>query len=286
MTFYLFSFNNYYNRIVKKFNTIEEYGSPLAIIENINFNPNDGLNTEQIINYDDSIIPDYVIAVDNNVINSRWFVMDSQRTRALQFKLVLYRDVIADWKDEIVKAPCFIEKAMLSTDNYLIFNKENMSYNQIKKSETLLKDKSGCAWIVGYLDKTFSGKISVLPTNVSVDYDVTSLGDYAYNTYSSSDFKVPETTVFRFNWYDGAGNFPSYTSYCYAWDNTGAAISPLFPSSTTGQYYSNYIYRKINGTKSVGWRMLINEDLYSTVVTSIVKPFLESPSVNWSSYSP
>ena len=49
MRLYLFSFNNYYNRIIKKFDTIEEYGNPLEIIENINFNPNDGLNAEQLI---------------------------------------------------------------------------------------------------------------------------------------------------------------------------------------------------------------------------------------------
>ena len=45
----------------------------------------------------------------------------------------------------------FIEKATLDPDNPLIFNSENMSYNQIKQSETLLKDGTECAWIVGYM---------------------------------------------------------------------------------------------------------------------------------------
>ena len=45
----------------------------------------------------------------------------------------------------------FIEKATLDPDNPLIFNSENMSYNQIKQSEILLKDGTDCAWIVGYM---------------------------------------------------------------------------------------------------------------------------------------
>lgn len=54
-------------------------------------------------------------------------------------------------------APCFVEKGIISNNNDpLLFNSENMSFNQIKQSETLLKDKTGCAWIVGYVsqDKT------------------------------------------------------------------------------------------------------------------------------------
>lgn len=290
MDIYLFKFNNYYNRILKRFNTIDEYsnnGDLLYIEESINFFPNDGLTTSQVVNYEGSN-PDYCILVDDGAtISSRWFVLDSVRLVNGQCKLSLLRDVLAEWKDDIINAPCFIEKAMLSIDNPLIFNKENMTYNQIKTSETLLKDKSKCAWIVGYMDKNFSGTISVVPPNTQVDYILNTLDAYPYNQYTTSDFKASDgTNVFRFNWWDGAGNIPSKKSYCFAWGDSGAAIRPLSPSNETGQFYSHYIYKKSSGTKEVGWKMLVGEDSYNTLVNSIVEPFAKDANTNWSSYSP
>lgn len=290
MDIYLFKFNNYYNRILKRFNTIDEYsnnGDLLYIEESINFFPNDGLQTSQVVNYEGSN-PDYCILVDDGAtISSRWFVLDSVRLVNGQCKLSLLRDVLAEWKDDIINAPCFIEKAMLSIDNPLIFNKENMTYNQIKTSETLLKDKSKCAWIVGYMDKNFSGTISVVPPNTQVDYILNSLDAYPYNQYTTSDFKAADgTTVFRFNWWDGVGNISSKKSYCFAWGDSGAAIRPLSPSDETGQFYSHYIYKKSSGTKEVGWRMLVGENSYNALVNKIVEPFAKDANTDWSSYSP
>ena len=47
MTIYVLSgFNNYYNRIVKKFDTVDEYMPyELHTQENFNFVPNDNVNT-------------------------------------------------------------------------------------------------------------------------------------------------------------------------------------------------------------------------------------------------
>lgn len=45
-------FNNYFNRIVKKYSTLEDYrteSSSYLDLDNINFNPNDGIATELII---------------------------------------------------------------------------------------------------------------------------------------------------------------------------------------------------------------------------------------------
>ena len=62
----------------------------------------------------------------------------------------------------------FIEKATLDPDNPLIFNSENMSYNQIKQSETLLKDGTECAWIVGYMARNDGeGNITHISGNVT-----------------------------------------------------------------------------------------------------------------------
>lgn len=153
MTLHLLRYNNYYNRIIKRYDTIEEYEDYiLESFSNINFNPNDGITAEQIINYNGAI-PDYVIICSDNEIVSRWFVIEAVRTRAQQFKLDLYRDTVADYLEFIKSAPMFIEKATLNVDNPLIFNKEDFSVNQIKTTETLLKDGSGCPWIVGYYAK-------------------------------------------------------------------------------------------------------------------------------------
>ena len=45
-------FNNYFNRIVKKYSTLADYKSnshSYLDLTNINFNPNDGVSTELII---------------------------------------------------------------------------------------------------------------------------------------------------------------------------------------------------------------------------------------------
>lgn len=59
---FLKNYNNYYNRIVKhdfSSSTMNNYEA--VVINNINFNPGDGVFTEQIINWDRNWLPDYVL---------------------------------------------------------------------------------------------------------------------------------------------------------------------------------------------------------------------------------
>lgn len=59
---FLKNYNNYYNRIVKhdfSSATMNNYES--VVINNINFNPGDGVFTEQIINWNYNWIPDYLV---------------------------------------------------------------------------------------------------------------------------------------------------------------------------------------------------------------------------------
>lgn len=188
MTLYLLKFNNYYNRIVKKFDSISGYSDfVLDSFEGINFNPNDSINTEQIINYTGEQ-PDYVIVCDeDNKIVSRWYVTASQRTRAQQYRMVLYRDVIADWYDDVIKAPMFVEKALLQQSDPLIFNSEDMTFNQIKTSETLLKDETKCAWLVGYCtrDTAETSISSEIKYHAPVDIAVSNITAYEY--YNNSN---------------------------------------------------------------------------------------------------
>lgn len=167
MYLYLLHFNNYYNRIVKLFSTVAEYSQYILEagtinpqeanpVTGVNFIPGDDINTSIIVNWSGAA-PDYILVVDeNDVIQSRWFVLNHRRTRAGQFDLALHRDVMADYYYDILTVPVFIEKATIGANNPLIFNAEDMTFNQIKTSETLLKDASGCPWIVVYAAKNNS----------------------------------------------------------------------------------------------------------------------------------
>lgn len=188
MTLYLLKYNNYYNRTLKKFDTIDEYSSfVVATFEGVNFNPNDGTQTEQVVNYNGDM-PDYLIAVDDTgTIDSRWYIIESQRTRAQQFKMTLFRDCIADFYDEIVNAPMYVEKAFLAQSDPLIFNSEDMTFNQIKTSETPLKDETNSAWLVGYCTRdTIETSISAdIKYNAPVDIALSNINAYEYYTYSN-----------------------------------------------------------------------------------------------------
>lgn len=193
MNLYLLHYNNYYNRIVKKEETLSDY-LPYQIgetIENINFIPNDFINTEQIVNWQDKD-PDYLIVADkdNNIV-SRWFVISTMRTRAGQLRLTLHRDLVVDFYSNIINAPCFIEKATLQPNDPMIFNKENMTFNQIKTSETQLKDETQSAWVVGYIPRdsfstavTITGEVSPI-----ADITVADINNWEYFQYTNNAFR-------------------------------------------------------------------------------------------------
>ena len=168
MTILTLKFNNYFNRIVKK-GDLDTY-APFIVnrINNVNFNPADGVTTTQIINSSEENVGDYLVLLDDTTIVSRWFIIDSTRLRNGQYELQLRRDLLVDAYNDVIQAPMFIEKATLDPDNPLIFNSENMTYNQIKQSETLLKDGTECAWIVGYMARNDGeGNITHISGNVT-----------------------------------------------------------------------------------------------------------------------
>ena len=90
MTIYILNYNNYYNRILKKERTLEDYAdSVIYYLSDVNFNPNDNVNTKLIFGageYDGK--GDYLLVVDkNNEIVSRWFILEAVRTRQGQYEL-------------------------------------------------------------------------------------------------------------------------------------------------------------------------------------------------------
>ena len=163
----LYRFNPYHNRRIVRYSTTNEYiGNPNNEAEHIaagsyifceypkNFAYRDGVDTVTKANLDNALeTPDYCLVIDQTTqeIESRWFVMDSDLYSGKSTQLTLHRDMIADYYEEVLTAPCFIEKATLNPADPFIFNSENITVNRIKKGETLIKDKSKCAWVVGYL---------------------------------------------------------------------------------------------------------------------------------------
>lgn len=168
VSLHLYNYNNYYNRITSwNVPDLDIYnnhsgGVNLQIDEILNWNENDGVDTTtpSLSLNDDSVGKvNYAVAVrtdvNPNVIISRWFVVEATYTRSGQYILSLHRDLLVDfqiiWRQN---NPVYVEKGYVpSTLDPAIYNRENISLNEIKKSERLLKDKTGCPWIVGYLAK-------------------------------------------------------------------------------------------------------------------------------------
>lgn len=203
-------FNNYFNRKIKKYDSIEDYASHSTAsltVPTFNFNPNDSVRTEVVLgkgevgedaffDFEKTNAADYLVAyttqtlhnpdeedVDVNTIESRWFITEVVRTRGGQYHISLKRDSIADNFESLLSCPAFIKKGMISDDNPLIVNDEGVRVNQIKTSETLLKDGSNSAWIVGYLSKDFVDKSDPTdPISVQVpdgDYESITIEDLA-----------------------------------------------------------------------------------------------------------
>lgn len=206
----ILKYNNYYNRIVKYETSVDNYMKyVVAAIFNANFKPNDNVNTQFIFNYSSALQDkggDYVLVTNDDYTEiSRWFIMESVRLLNGQYRLTLRRDLIVDNLNLLLDAPCFIEKATLDNNNPLIFNKENMSYNQIKTSETLLKDAAGCGWIVGYTAKGSTMESQTVTTRNLSYYDTLENLEAYYNSVKGLDGLV------RLGNYDATWVFRDYT---------------------------------------------------------------------------
>lgn len=195
---YVLKYNNYYNRIIKKEASIAEYldkDLDYVYYQKINFYPKDGVSTTQVLNnisLVDISTKDYLIVANssNNII-SRWFIIESMQTRAGQYELTLKRDVIVDKYDEVMDADVYVEKATVSSNDVAIYNQEQISFNQIKKQEKLLKDKTSNAWIVGYYDASISEDKEVLVESVGVDCPVYStLSEWEYYSYLNNSYNL------------------------------------------------------------------------------------------------
>jgi len=201
MNLIFLTYNNYYNRIYKREETKAEYETIAGLhsqeFYDIQFNPNDGVMAEQIINWNASWMPDYMLYYDekNDTILSRWFVIEMVRTRGGQYKVTLHRDLIADHINELYDAPIFVEKATVPyASDPAVYNMEDMQTNQIKSDEFLLKDKSQSSWLVGYFAKNASPSTATITINNNIIPAITinTLAGWEFNDYQTQDYKYVE----------------------------------------------------------------------------------------------
>lgn len=258
-TLLLKKFNNYFNRIIVKYSTLDEYkekSSSFLAYSNVNFNPNDGVTTELVVgneaqqsenkplDWEDSGNPDYLVCYETvegvDTIKSRWFITDSVRTRNGQYKLTLKRDVISDNYDVTINAPTYIEKGYISdVNNPLLYNKESLAVNQIKQYEVPLKDETKSGWVVGYIARDAFDTDTVVTGSVILsqtpDITVNGLSSWSYwkNCTNNSAYKkrVDTTNTKKVNFkikseYHYDGNYYFSTKRIYL------AIDGSIPSVT------------------------------------------------------
>lgn len=191
---YCISYNNYFNRTVKREETIAAYlganNSNVRYSEaNFNFNPNDGANAAITVGRSENpanSYGDYLLVVENGEISSRWFILDEERLRGKQYRLNLRRDIVADYYEQVLNSTAFIEKGLPNEDSTLIFNSEGIPFNQIKKGETPLIDDSKMAWIIGFVARDGEAKTISINSTVIPDFKVNSLDDWQYYKYVGS----------------------------------------------------------------------------------------------------
>lgn len=216
MNLYLLQYNNYYNRILKRHNTLDEYlqYSPyeFPVIGVTNFNFGDGVSVQQIVNYPyENNMPDYAVAVDgNNNIIGRYFIIDMVYLRKGQYTTTLYRDLLADYYVELLNAPIFVEKGSLNNEDPFIFNKEDMTFNQIKEREVKLTDRCGIPWLVGYISPKREDIVVPYSRSTTANETYTSLNDFYAATGGSygSILQRFGYLVYAKNYITGSSNPP------------------------------------------------------------------------------
>lgn len=195
-TLYFLQYNNYYDRVSKVEESLSEYMDyVIYTLEGVNFNPDDGVDTvvPAIPLNVESFPADYLLVVESGTIKSKWFVMDATRRLTGVWDFKLHRDTIGEYREQVMQMPCFVEKGIVKEQDNTIFNNEGMTYNQIKQSEQLIKDKSECQWIVGYYarktgDSTTNLKGTSIDYSTNITYTVNGINNWEYYKYATQDF--------------------------------------------------------------------------------------------------
>lgn len=232
---YLLSYNTYYNRLLKRRGTLEGYQeyilSPMPgdtnPIRTASFNPRDGVYTSYVVNWRGTA-PDYVLITESGdaEILTRWYVTDAIRERQGQYTLRLYRDLLADYLDEISSATVYVEKGTLDASDPFIFNREAMTLNQIRKSSTPISDATGTPWVVGYIpaDSFSDGPVDITKNVKGVD--------------------IPDISV---------ADLSSWPLYQYVHDSDPGPAAPLMQTATLKVVPCVNVYRAAGKLMNYSW---------------------------------
>ena len=266
MNLYFLQYNNYYNRIFRREETVADYleymcgGNVLYPnpMTNVNFIPGDGvITTPDAFNWDGDH-PDYVLVVDENgEIDSRWFVVESVRLCNGQYRMTLCRDLFADYWENIASAPIFLEKGFCGINDNFIFNDEQITVNQIKNREELLKDNTKSAWVVGYCApaaRDDNGNITEAATKIfygtdeSYDYYAPTLEDWDFYKYKDKTYKIykDHTYVMKTKSSTGYGQVKPVDFYF----NKSQVLNVNEGTYKSGGYIGDYLYFTASATNT------------------------------------
>ena len=262
MTLYLLNYNSYFNRIVKLEQSLADYQKYLCkfgvldtdefgnsnIVKNVNFDPKDGINTQFFVNWNGNS-PDYVLVVnDSNEIVSRWYVLDAAYVRGGQLQLTLYRDLPADFYKDLKTSTFFIEKGYVPQDSPLIFSSENMGFNQIKTSETVLKNDLQTPWLVLYLSRLHTKK----------DSNGNDTDEKEYNKFSATFKDVGAVEPDPGEMYNSISDYP-FAKWCTGISGAGGEKYKYIVDSSI-DYRLAWQYQSASSTSWLGMWLYVEND--------------------------
>lgn len=192
MDIYLLSYNNYYNRHYKREENLSAYLSYVVYqVAGVNTWANgDGVDnswTTGIVSEDIAGV-DYMLTCTGDKILGRWFVIEKNEISKNRYRLTLRRDLLAESLPSIENDAFFAERCILPDTSPYIYNAEDFRVNRIKKKETLIKDKTGVPWIIGYFNKKIENKPITGSLNTTADITVDSLQNWTFYEYISNPF--------------------------------------------------------------------------------------------------
>lgn len=192
MDIYLLSYNNYYNRIYRREETLSAYLSFVVYqVAGVNTWANgDGVDnswTTGIVSEDIAGV-DYMLTCTGDKILGRWFVIEKNEISKNRYRLTLRRDLLAESLPTIENDAFFAERCILPDTSPYIYNAEDFRVNRIKKKETLIKDKTGVPWIIGYFNKEIETKPITGNLGATADITVDSLQNWAFYDYIANPF--------------------------------------------------------------------------------------------------
>ena len=253
MDIYLLSYNNYYNRQYKREENLGAYLSYVVYqVAGVNTWANgDGVDnswTTGIVSEDIAGV-DYMLTCTGDKILGRWFVIEKNEISKNRYRLTLRRDLLGESLPGIENDAFFAERCILPDTSPYIYNAEDFRVNRIKKKETLIKDKTGVPWIIGYFNKEIENKPITGNLDATADITVDSLQNWTFYEYISNPFNgfCPDEAVnLTLYWtnveysYAAIPNWLIYEESSYERKSTGSTWRRYIYSTPKREFNRNF----------------------------------------------